>query len=157
MCNTNCKSFFDPVNEKFEEIDCNFCKKNIANLIKKGDIHKIHFVCDKSHVPQQFMRIVYRYRNWYGDKDQFIYLSYTNPHYDFMKLCVNSDEIKQPVIYKAIGCYDGLSENGNPIWIILNNPTKGRELHPYNNQHECEIRGLPLCKGCNICQEIQRR
>lgn len=156
MCNRRCTHYYDPVEEEFFEIDCVYCKKNINESIKRGQITDIQFICDKEHEVENFMRVCYRYRNWYGEKEEYIFISEEEPHYDFMKLCVDSSEIKYPVVYKATGIYDGLSENGNPLWIIIGNIEKIYSLHPYYNEHPCDIRGLPLCQGCGVCEEIER-
>lgn len=152
MCDKYCTRFYEPIDDEYQTINCKYCKEHINEVLKKGDIHILHFVCDKEHTPLQFMRVVYRYRNWYGKENEFLYYSETHTHYDFMKLCVDSQEIKHPIIYEAFGCYDGLSENGNPLWILLNNPKEIKTLHVYKNEHKCEFRGLDLCEGCGICE-----
>lgn len=149
----SCVKYYDPIEDWYYEINCTHCKGHMNAHIARAQIHHIEFICDKETVVEPLMRVCYRYRNWYGDNNEYIFISEENSYYDFMKLCMDSNEIHHPVVYKATAMYEGLSKDGNPNWIILEDIKKIKNLHPWNNQHPCEYRGLSLCEGCGICKE----
>ncbi|MEE3490798.1 MAG: hypothetical protein VZR10_08015 [Methanobrevibacter sp.] len=129
--NGSCVKFYDPLDNNYKEIACNYCKGHMNAHIAVGQIHDIQFVCDEESIVTPFMRVCYRYRNWYGDNDEFIFISKENEYFEFMKLCMDSNDIHQPVIYEATCMYEGLSQDGNPNWIILGNIRMIKKLRPY--------------------------
>lgn len=157
MCKlSNCTRYYDPVYDDYLRIDCEHCKLSLDDHIPSGQLHKIQFICDKETLVEPFMRVCYRYRNWYGDNDEFIFLSEEDSHYDFMKLSMDSKDIHQPVVYEVTGCYEGLSENGNPLWIILGDIRFIRALSHKNMEvfhRRCNYHKDGGCNDCGVCKE----
>ena len=147
----SCVKYYDPLDDAYYAISCKSCKGHMDANIPVAQLHHIQFICDEETVVEPFMRVCYRYRNWYGDNDEYVFESSLDVHCDFMKLCMDSKDIHNPVVYEATVMYEGLSEEGNPNWIIIGDIKMVEKLHPYWRQHPCEHRGLDLCEGCGIC------